>query len=172
MYSYSIGGYCVCCELKSFPGAHRRRLGFLVLKYTCSTSCSWNTRTRNASSGLVFDMCVFGFVLPLPGPTASESSRCELSLRLPFKARLVPCLSSILVFMVRVIFLSSDIAAPLLQRSSCFTLLLYSLTVLASGVAGCLWSEARDLLPWFWLLLIFWSPVASHKLNWECCLDP
>ena len=61
----------------------------------------------------------FGFALPPPGPSASESSGHELSSCLQFEARLVQYPSSILVFAVWNTFLGSTLAASLL-RGLCF----------------------------------------------------
>ena len=50
----------------------------------------------------------------------------------------------------------------------------YSPTAFALVLAGCLWSEVRNLAcpDFFTTLLTFWLSVAYCNLNCEHCLDP
>ena len=104
----------------------RHSLDFF-LKFLCQECFFW--------LGVWYEL---GFVLPPLGPFASELSGRGLLPRLPFVARLPPCPSTNLVVLV-------DTFPFVLRRSSYLTFLPYSLTALALGVTGCLWSEARDL---------------------------
>ena len=117
-------------------------------------------------------MYMFGFVLPLTGPTAVELSRCELSSRLPFKARLWPCFSSNLVvstgrYYPEQYFFRSCVAAVFVSELLA--------VFINSPRLGSDWmfvvrrtQSCLRLRP----LLTFRLFAASHKLDCERCLDP